>query len=190
MVLSIVWTTGEWQSEVHVYHGRGFGGSALTPSICTVSRSARWNFFIAFNNSWAWLLMIEKKTNVECIMFRLLLWVMFILGHGHTFYCNYKLMPFITPGTFILHHGLVRYYKCYNILRWKYPRYCQSHKTVNAREWLVVTNQSKYQHKRASPGGGTHPSLAYMGTLHMPLNRIWFSGSRVLNIVYTNYFTI
>ena len=59
-------------------------------------------------------------------MFRLLLWVMFIVGHGHTFYYNYKLMPFITPGTFILHHGLtvvsltppsvVRYYKCYIII--------------------------------------------------------------------------
>ena len=37
--------------------------------------------------------MIEKKTNVKCIMFILLLWVMFILGHGHTFYYNYKQKP-------------------------------------------------------------------------------------------------
>ena len=36
----------------------------------------------------------NDKINVKCIMFILLLWVMFILGHGHTFYYNYKLMPF------------------------------------------------------------------------------------------------
>ena len=32
----------------------------------------------------------KKTINVECIMFILLLWVMFILGHGHTFYYDYK----------------------------------------------------------------------------------------------------
>lgn len=38
------------------YHAIGVGGSAFPPSNCTFCRSSRKNFLIAFNSSWAWLL--------------------------------------------------------------------------------------------------------------------------------------